>query len=76
MSDYQVTLVNNKMNEFFIKFYGPAESALTVVACWTLTRCDSAVRKGSMEDSRRAPGTVPLQESVDRLHEQDLPSEH
>ncbi|RSH83444.1 Ubiquitin-conjugating enzyme E2 8 [Apiotrichum porosum] len=26
MSDYQVTLVNNKMNEFFVKFYGPAET--------------------------------------------------
>ncbi|KAK4684104.1 ubiquitin-conjugating enzyme E2 H, partial [Tremellales sp. Uapishka_1] len=26
MSDYQVTLVNNKMNEFFIKFFGPAET--------------------------------------------------
>ena len=28
MSDYQVTLVNNKMSEFFVKFYGPAESEL------------------------------------------------
>ncbi len=26
MSDYQVTLVNNKMSEFFVKFYGPTES--------------------------------------------------
>lgn len=26
MSDYQVTLVNNKMSEFFVKFHGPAES--------------------------------------------------
>lgn len=26
MSDYQVSLVNNKMSEFFVKFYGPAES--------------------------------------------------
>ncbi|ORX33895.1 ubiquitin-conjugating enzyme/RWD-like protein [Kockovaella imperatae] len=26
MSDYQVTLVNNKMSEFFVKFYGPAET--------------------------------------------------
>lgn len=31
MSDYQVTLVNNKMNEFFVKFYGPAESE----SCYT-----------------------------------------
>jgi hypothetical protein len=26
MSDYQVTLVNNKMSEFFVKFHGPVES--------------------------------------------------
>lgn len=26
MSDYQVTLVNNKMSEFFVKFHGPAET--------------------------------------------------
>ena len=26
MSDYQVTLVNNQMNEFFVKFFGPKES--------------------------------------------------
>jgi ubiquitin-conjugating enzyme E2 H len=26
MSDYQVTLVNNKMSEFYVKFHGPAES--------------------------------------------------
>ncbi|GFZ47752.1 E2 ubiquitin-conjugating enzyme 8 [Saitozyma sp. JCM 24511] len=26
MSDYQVTLVNNKMSEFFVKFHGPVET--------------------------------------------------
>ncbi|WWC59483.1 ubiquitin-conjugating enzyme E2 8 [Kwoniella dejecticola CBS 10117] len=26
MSDYNVTLVNNKMSEFFVKFHGPAET--------------------------------------------------
>ncbi|KAL7419994.1 ubiquitin-conjugating enzyme E2 H [Cryptotrichosporon argae] len=26
MSDYQVTLVNNRMSEFFVKFHGPAET--------------------------------------------------
>jgi hypothetical protein len=26
MSDYEVTLVNNKMSEFYVKFKGPAES--------------------------------------------------
>lgn len=26
MSDYEVTLVDGKMSEFFVKFHGPAES--------------------------------------------------
>lgn len=26
MSDYEVTLVNNKMSEFFVRFHGPAET--------------------------------------------------
>jgi len=28
MSDYEVTLVDGKMSEFFVKFHGPAESKL------------------------------------------------
>jgi hypothetical protein len=36
MSDYQVTLVNNKMNEFFVKFHGPAES-----------ECGAELRRGA-----------------------------
>jgi len=26
MSDYEVTLVNDNMQEFFVKFYGPKDS--------------------------------------------------
>ena len=26
MSDYEVTLVNDSMQEFYVRFYGPAES--------------------------------------------------
>lgn len=26
MSDYEVTLVNDCMQEFYVRFYGPAES--------------------------------------------------
>jgi hypothetical protein len=29
MSDYEVTLVNDCMQEFYVRFYGPAESKLT-----------------------------------------------
>lgn len=31
MSDYEVTLVNDNMQEFYVRFFGPAESALSVV---------------------------------------------
>lgn len=34
MSDYQVTLVNNKMSEFFVRFKGPAESESCFHAYW------------------------------------------
>ena len=27
MSDYEVSLVNDSMQEFFVRFYGPKESA-------------------------------------------------
>ena len=27
MSDYEVTLVNDNMQEFYVRFYGPDESA-------------------------------------------------
>jgi len=27
MSDYEVNLVNDNMQEFYVRFYGPAESA-------------------------------------------------
>lgn len=29
MSDYEVNLVNDSMQEFFVRFYGPKESAST-----------------------------------------------
>jgi hypothetical protein len=28
MSDYEVNLVNDNMQEFYVRFYGPPESAL------------------------------------------------
>jgi hypothetical protein len=31
MSDYEVTLVDGKMSEFFVKFHGPAESSFLLV---------------------------------------------
>ena len=40
MSDYEVNLVNDSMQEFYVRFYGPAESAcflLTLTGTRTLT---------------------------------------
>jgi len=31
MSDYEVNLVNDNMQEFFVRFYGPKESTSTLV---------------------------------------------
>lgn len=30
MSDYEVTLVNDSMQEFYVRFFGPPESKLTI----------------------------------------------
>lgn len=34
MSDYEVNLVNDNMQEFYVRFYGPAESALSLPAAF------------------------------------------
>ena len=39
MSDYQVTLVNNKMSEFFVQFKGPKESEWVGVGSHRDERC-------------------------------------
>ena len=31
MSDYEVNLVNDNMQEFFVRFYGPKESTFATV---------------------------------------------
>ena len=38
MSDYEVNLVNDNMQEFYVRFYGPAESeqyprSVTTIGC-------------------------------------------
>lgn len=40
MSDYEVTLVNDSTQEFYVRFYGPAESMLLaqLVGILSLTR--------------------------------------
>ena len=83
MSDYEVNLVNDSMQEFYVKFYGPTESkpsspiaSGTQVASLTRDRPTSTVRWRSVEDSRRAARSVSVQVTQHRLHEQDIPPEH
>ena len=78
MSDYEVNLVNDNMQEFYVRFYGPTESAWGDVGCAGLAAHDpySTVRRRRVEDTRRAPGPIPVQVPQHRLHEQDLPPEY
>lgn len=34
MSDYEVNLVNDNMQEFYVRFYGPTESELTCICLY------------------------------------------
>ena len=54
MSDYEVTLVNDNMREFYVRFYGPPESELQLpsIPGPTIILC-SSVRRRNMEDTRR-----------------------
>ena len=83
MSDYEVSLVNDNMQEFYVRFYGPAESAYR--RSWgfgdeNLTHfrvlTHSTIRWGCLEDSRRVAGPVPFQVTQYRFHEQDLPPKY
>jgi hypothetical protein len=38
MSDYEVTLVNDSMQEFYVWFYGPSESTQPQGTCTTSAR--------------------------------------
>lgn len=63
MSDYEVSLVNDNMQEFYVRFYGPAESEHTFCYYrWIWQRvthlyprlssspCNSTIRWWRMED--------------------------
>jgi len=60
MSDYEVTLVNDSMQEFYVWFYGPNESASPLSHSFrTLTRTGvgvvdalSSIRRWDLEDPR------------------------
>jgi hypothetical protein len=58
MSDYDVTLVNDSMQEFYVWFYGPSESAQFLShthSAFTLMSVGafSSIRWWNLEDPRR-----------------------
>lgn len=71
MSDYEVTLVNDNMQEFFVIFKGPTESK----PCFSLRigrrqtdRCAySTLRRRQVESPRRTPRRISVQLALNRL---------
>lgn len=53
MSDYEVTLVNGKMSEFFIKFKGPAESESALPSTVTVASPDVVILAMSGQSEMR-----------------------
>lgn len=80
MSDYEVTLVNDCMQEFYVHFYGPAESESdqypVVSHLANITSHRSTLCWRRVENPRRIARPVPLQITQHWLHEQDLSSEY
>lgn len=81
MSDYEVTLVNDNMQEFYVSFKGPSESEhLAIPRISHIGESSnmhrSTVRRGPMESPRRTPRPVPLQIPVYRLRQQNLPPKY
>jgi hypothetical protein len=77
MSDYEVTLVNDSMQEFFVRFSGPAESkSLSTFLPHILPnrRHASSVLRWRLEDTRRITRPISLQVPKYRFYEQDFPS--
>jgi hypothetical protein len=55
MSDYEVNLVNDNMQEFYVRFYGPAESMFLSKEClrFLILRSGSTICGRCLAHSRR-----------------------
>ena len=80
MSDYEVTLVNDNMQEFYVRFKGPEESKyhpdsklLSNLGSRMLTNTHSTLPWRPVEDPRRTTRSVPLQVAQHRLRQPHLP---
>lgn len=68
MSDYEVTLVNDNMQEFYVIFKGPGESEQSVASTLnTVSDICSTICRRKMESSRRITRPISLQVAVNRL---------
>ena len=80
MSDYEVNLVNDNMQEFYVRFYGPVESercnSVMADSSHSSFSTTSTIRRRHLENTRRASRPIPLQVTQYRVHEQDLPSKY
>lgn len=84
MSDYEVNLINDNMQEFYVRFYGPTESMrLAIVALFYrdlivpyLLPITSTLCWRCMENPCRAPRSVPIQVAQHWIYEQDIPSKY
>jgi hypothetical protein len=85
MSDYEVTLINDNMQEFYVRyvafslvfnaisrFHGPKDS---MCKSEELTG-NSTFCRWSLEGSRRVARPISLQVALNRIHEQNLSSKH
>lgn len=78
MSDYEVTLVNDSMQEFYVIFKGPAESK-KLYSCGVEAYANiaiSALRRWTLEDSRGTTRPIPLQISINRVREPHISPKH
>jgi len=78
MSDYEVTLVNDNMQEFYVRFKGPDESRWKryILTCRKIADHfpDSTIQRRNMEDPRRVTRSISLQKPEYWFRQQDLSS--
>jgi hypothetical protein len=79
MSDYEVNLVNDNMQEFYVRFHGPKDSKRAHLSnAYILQSINqhSTVCRGGLEGSCRDPRSVSLPVTIDRIYQQNLSSKH
>lgn len=78
MSDYNVSLVNDSLQEFIVTFKGPIESASLTIFFEPpfIFTSPSTIRWRRLDNPCGAPRSVSVQVSQYRVYEQDIPSKY